>query len=70
MNGFLVFTYFSCFAVIAGAAFAMMWSNVSSINAEMARPKPVRHPEAPEPGEELLYVDFSREKLEELYQND
>ena len=48
----------------------MMWSNVSSINAEMARPKPVRHPEAPEPGEELLYVDFSREKLEELYQND
>jgi hypothetical protein len=27
-----------------------------------------RHPEAPEPGEEVLYANFSREKLEELYQ--
>ena len=32
MNGYLVFVYFSCFAVIAGAAFALMWSNVASIN--------------------------------------
>ncbi len=27
-----------------------------------------RHPEAPEPGDEVLYVDLSRERLEELYQ--
>jgi hypothetical protein len=26
------------------------------------------HPEAPQPGEEVLYVDFSRERLEALYQ--
>jgi len=29
---------------------------------------PRRHPEAPEPGDEVLYVDLSRERLEELYQ--
>jgi hypothetical protein len=30
--------------------------------------KPKRHPEAPEPGDEVLYVDLTRERLEELYQ--
>jgi hypothetical protein len=29
--------------------------------------KSKRHPEAPEPGDEVLYVDLSRERLEELY---
>lgn len=66
MNSFEVTLYFICFALIAGGAFAMMWSNIRSINIEMAKPKP-RHPEAPEAGEEIMYVDFSREKLEELY---
>ena len=66
MNNFEVFLYFVCFAVIAGAAFAMMWSNIQSINVEMRTPKP-RHPEAPQAGEELMYVDLSREKLEDLY---
>ena len=66
MNGFEVFFYFVCFAIIAGAAFAMMWSNIQSINVEMNKPKP-RHPEAPAPGEEVMYVDLSREKLEKLY---
>jgi hypothetical protein len=66
MNGFEVFFYFVCFAVIAGAAFAMMWSNIQSINVEMNKPKP-RHPEAPAPGDEVMYVDLSREKLEDLY---
>jgi hypothetical protein len=28
----------------------------------------MRHPEAPQPGEKLLYVDFSRERLEQMYQ--
>ena len=46
MNGFEVFFYFVCFAIIAGAAFAMMWSNIQSINVEMNKPKPKpRHPE-------------------------
>ena len=66
MNSFEVTFYFVCFALIAGGAFAMMWSNIQSINVEMRTPKP-RHPEAPQAGEELMYVDFSREKLEKLY---
>jgi hypothetical protein len=32
-------------------------------------PKP-RHPEAPAPGDEVMYVDLSRERLEELYSED
>ena len=66
MNPWFVLIYFICFALIAGAAFAMMWSNIQSINIEMDKPKP-RHPEAPEPGDEVMYVDLSREKLERLY---
>jgi len=66
MNSLEFALYFVCFALITGGAFAMMWSNIRSINIEMAKPKP-RHPEAPEAGEEIMYVDFSREKLEELY---
>ena len=43
----------------------MMWGNISNTSWD----KPVkRHPEAPKKGEELLYANFSREKLEELYQ--
>ena len=70
MNGYLVFVYFSCFAVIAGAAFAMMWSNIQSINIEMSKPSKPRHPEAPEAGEELMYVDLTKERLEGLYNKD
>ncbi|AHB80612.1 hypothetical protein S-MbCM7_198 [Synechococcus phage ACG-2014h] len=66
MNSFEVTLYFICFALIAGGAFAMMWANIQSINVEMNTPKP-RHPEAPQAGEELMYVDLSREKLEDLY---
>ena len=68
MNGFEVFFYFVCFAIIAGGAFAMMWSNIQSINVEMNKPKP-SHPEAPSPGDEVMYVDLSREKLEKLYED-
>ena len=78
MNNFEVFFYFVCFAIIAGGAFAMMWSNIQSINVEMNKPKPKpRHPEAPEPGDEVMYVDVSKmniqqfkdekQKLEDLY---
>lgn len=68
MNNFEVFLYFVCFALIAGGAFAMMWANIQSIKVEMSRPKP-RHPEAPQAGEELMYVDLSRERLEGLYKD-
>jgi hypothetical protein len=67
MNSFEVFLYFTCFALIAGAAFAMMWANIQSINIEMRTPPKPKHPEAPQAGEELMYVDLSREKLEKLY---
>ena len=69
MNQFEVTLYFICFALIAGGAFAMMWVNIQSIKVEMNRPKP-RHPEAPQAGEELMYVDFSREKLEQIYEKE
>ena len=65
MNSFEFTLYFICFALIAGGAFAMMWANIKSIKVEMNTPKP-RHPEAPQAGEELMYVDLSREKLEDL----
>ena len=69
MSNFEVFFYFLCFGIIAGASFAMMWSNIQSINVEMNKPKP-RHPEAPAPGDEVMYVDLSREKLEKLYEDE
>ena len=69
MNNFLVIIYFTLFAVIAGTAFAMMWANVQSINEEMRKPKKPQHPEAPKEGDELLYVDLTKEKLEKLYQD-
>ena len=69
MNIWFVLIYFICFAIIAGAAFAMMWSNIQSINVEMNKPKP-RHPEAPAPDEEVMYVDMTRERLEDLYNED
>jgi len=45
----------------------MMWSNIQSINREMNKPSKPRHPEAPAPGDEVMYVDLSRDKLEDLY---
>jgi hypothetical protein len=80
VNGWLVFVYFSCFAVIAGAAFAMMWGNIRSINKMMDEPPKPKHPEAPAPGDELMYVDVSdmnskqfadqKNKLEDLYKKE
>ena len=77
MNGYLVLVYFTCFALIAGAAFAMMWGNIQSINKMMDQPSKPKHPEAPEPGEQVMYVDVSqmnaeqfkseKERLENLY---
>ena len=69
MNIWFVLIYFIFFALIAGAAFAMMWGNIQSINREMNKPPKSRHPEAPSPGDEVMYVDLSRERLEDLYKN-
>ena len=67
MSNILVFIYFICFAVIAGGAFALMWGNIKSINEQMDKPRPPRHPEAPQEGDEVMYVDLNRERLEKLY---
>ena len=72
MNDLLAAIYLICFAAIAGGAFALMTQNLRG--AAALSPVPVRasrskrHPEAPEPGEEVLYINLSRERLEELYQ--
>ena len=68
MQTLYIVIYLVCFCLIGGSAFAMMYANIQSIwNTPPQPPKP-RHPEAPTEGEELLYVDLSREKLEQLYQ--
>ena len=70
MNGYLVLVYFTCFAIIAGSAFAMMWANIQSINKMMNAKPQKRHPEAPTAGEEVMYVDLTRERLEDLYKEE
>ena len=70
METLLPIFYFTGFAIIAGGAFALMWGNIQSINKMMDEPPKPRHPEAPAPGDEVMYVDFSREKLENLYKQD
>jgi hypothetical protein len=72
LNDFLAAVYLICFALIAGGAFALMSQNLRSAapltSAQRSGSRSKRHPEAPEPGDEVLYVDLSRERLEELYQ--
>lgn len=67
MNNLLVSIYFVLFALVTGSAFALMWGNIKSINDEMAKPYRRRHPEAPKAGEEVMYVNLDREKLENSY---
>ena len=70
--------FFGCLFAIGGGAFALMWANIKSIN-EMNTPiKTTKHPEAPLPGEEVMYVDVSsmnskqfadqKQKLEKLFE--
>ena len=80
MNHYLVFVWGVCFSLIAGGAFALMWSNVRDINKMMDEPPKPRHPEAPAPGDQVMYVDVSKmnskefqsekQRLEDLYNND
>ena len=67
MNSFEIVLYFVCFALIAGAAFALMWQNLQSLTYEYTSTSKPQHPEAPQAGEEIMYVDLSREKLEQIY---
>lgn len=75
MNVLFLVIYFVCFCLIAGGAAAMMYANIQSIwNTPPTPPRP-RHPEAPQPGEEVMYVELGSEdppryleSLEKLYQ--
>jgi hypothetical protein len=71
LNDLLAAVYLIFFALIAGGAFALMSQGLrgsTSLPSQRSGPKSRRHPEAPEPGDDVLYVDLSRERLEELYQ--
>jgi len=80
VNHYLVFVWGVCFSLIAGGAFALMWSNIRDINKMMDEPPKPRHPEAPAPGDEVMYVDVSKmnskefqtekQRLEDLYNKD
>ena len=64
MNIFFIVIYLVSFCILVGGAFAMMYANIQST---WEKPTTPRHPEAPAPGEEVMYVNLTREKLEELY---
>lgn len=72
MNDVFAAVYLVCFAAIAGGAFALMTQGLRrserSMTVPSMRKRGERHPEAPQPGDQLLYVDFSRERLEQMYQ--
>jgi hypothetical protein len=72
MNDLLAAIYLIFFVAIGGGAFALMTQTLRRSGGRGSFPSiqklPLAHPEAPEPGEEVLYVDFSRERLELLYQ--
>ena len=59
MNTLYFVIYFTCFALIAGGAFAMMWGNIQSINRDWNKPSKSQHPEAPKAGEEVMYMKVS-----------
>lgn len=58
--------YTAVAAVLLCSSFALM---SQGFGCGLSRtPIRSRHPEAPQPGERLLYVDLNRERLEALYQ--
>ena len=57
MNDMMAFLYIASLFAIGGAAFSLMWKNISDIKNEQFRKYNARpHPEAPKEGEEILYV--------------
>ena len=83
MNDMLSFIYLASLFAIGGAAFSLMWRNISDIKNEQVRRYSARsHPEAPKDGEEILYVGMKpvepspdlyqslRERMEEIEDDD
>ena len=80
MNTFFIVIYLVSFCLLIGGAFAMMYANMRGVLEVMDRPPVRRHPEAPQAGEEVMYVDVSdmnseefsdqKQRLENLYNNE
>ena len=79
----LSFLYIASLFAIGGAAFSLMWRNISDIKKETTRRYGTRtHPAAPKDGAEKLYVGMKpvepspdlyqslRERMEEIEDND
>lgn len=64
MNTLYVVIYLVAFALLVGGAFGLMYANILAIREIQNRPR--RHPEAPQPGEEVMYVDVSSDTADEF----
>ena len=71
MNDMLAFLYIGSLFAIGGAAFSLMWKNITDIKNEQVRRYSARpHPEAPKEGEEILYIGTKTvEPSPDLYQS-
>ena len=71
MNDMLSFIYLASLFAVGGAAFSLMWKNISDIKNEQVRRYSARpHPEAPKEGEEILYIGTKTgEPSPDLYQS-
>ena len=71
MNDMLSFIYLASLFAVGGAAFSLMWKNISDIKNEQVRRYSARpHPQAPKDGEEVLYVGMKPvEPSPDLYQS-
>ena len=71
MNDLLSFIYLAALFAVGGAAFSLMWKNISDIKNEQVRRYSARpHPEAPKEGEEILYIGTKTvEPSPDLYQS-
>ena len=71
MNDMLSFIYLASLFAVGGAAFSLMWKNITDIKNEQVRRYSARpHPEAPKEGEEILYIGTKTvEPAPDLYQS-
>ena len=71
MNDMLSFIYLASLFAVGGAAFSLMWKNITDIKNDQVRRYSARpHPEAPKEGEEILYIGTKTvEPSPDLYQS-
>ena len=83
MNDMLSFIYLASLFAVGGAAFSLMWKNITDIKNEQVRRYSARpHPEAPKEGEEILDIGTKvvepspdlyqslRERMDEIEEDD